>query len=164
MSEIPTPIWVKFRKSLTHFGKDKKQLLLGIIIGMLFVAPFTMRPYQNLETEFLVSDDLVVYNDLYLFYFDEIGNAKINDMVATIWFNVTTAQYVLISIYFEENTQVKRIGIMYHDGGELLKDIKSPSEGILIQLEDIQKGIFSCTVFFVTGNNSLIDVSVFYLS
>lgn len=141
-----------------------KGFIVGLVVCMLITVPFIFRQYQMVGTEYMFSDDMVIYNDLYNYYFDEVGGAVEGDAVLVCWFNVTTQVHVIVGINFNEQTYIYRIGILYYGSSiGLLEDVASPTEGVLLQLSNLTRGLYSCGVFFMRTNASLVDVSVLYL-
>lgn len=140
-------------------------LLLGVLIGALLILPFTYTSYQVLDSEVAFSDDMVAYNDMYLLNFGELGNASKEDGVLVCWFNITAAVHVLIGISFSEQTTIYRIGVLLH-GDEIirLKDTPNPDRSMAYQLDITTPGRYSCSVFFVAGNQSLVGIRVLCIS
>jgi hypothetical protein len=139
--------------------------LLGILIGALLITPLTFSPYQVLDSEVAFSDDMVAYNDMYLLNFGELGNAGEEDGMLVCWFNITAAVHVLIGISFSEQTTVYRIGVLLHDDEIIrLRDTSNPNRSMAYQLDITTIGLYSCSVFFVAGNHSLVGIRVLYFS
>ena len=152
-------------KSFRTLIKKKRGFLLGILIGIILILPFTIHSYQVLDTDIVFTNDKIAYNDMYLLNFGELGNASENDGMLVCWFNITTADYVVIVISFNEHTEIHGIGVLYHrDEIIKLENILDPIKSVeyVLNINDI--GLYSCSVFFITGDHCWVNIGVYCIS
>lgn len=144
-----------------------KGLLIGIILGALIVFPFTIRQYEVVKLEFVYTDSKSSFNDMYSFLYEDIGAAKDGDSLMISWFNITVTEHVIVQIDFDiTRTIIYRIGLAYHindTNAEVLYDSVLPESTVTYDFDVVQYGLYSCSVFMKSLNNSLVSITVLAL-
>jgi hypothetical protein len=157
---------VNFVRSFKTICKNNKKFIIGLIIGILIILPFTFRSsYERLNAEVYITTDNTKYADFYQYYFDDLVVQPLpaGSYLLLCWFNVTQTECILLDIQFNDAVTILRLGVYQYVGEKLLIDKENIIERTILQIDTESIGLYSCAIFYQAATEHFIDVEILYL-